>query len=56
MQNDGNFVVYVLGEAIWSSGTAGYEGAYLEVQDDGNVVIYTKANRKPIWSTGTGRL
>jgi hypothetical protein len=53
MQGDGNLVVYTSGgQPIWSSGTAGNEGAYLSVQGDGNVVIYSSGGGA-LWSTGT---
>ncbi|SDI97787.1 D-mannose binding lectin [Frankineae bacterium MT45] len=52
MQGDGNLVEYFGSQVIWSSRTTGYPGARLTVQDDGNVVIYTAAQRA-IWSTRT---
>lgn len=53
MQTDGNMVVYnASGSAVWSSRTAGRNGAALFVQDDGNVVLYSHTGT-PIWSTGT---
>ena len=52
MQSDGNLVWYSNGRAIWSSRTNGNPGARLDVQEDGNVVIYTKSNRA-IWATNT---
>lgn len=40
MQLDGNVVLYDAdGEPLWASGTAGRPGAYLEVTDDGAVVV-----------------
>ena len=38
--------------SYWPSGTAGNSGAYLDMQADGNLVIYT-ADRRAIWATGT---
>jgi hypothetical protein len=57
MQGDGNFVVYTPQSApIWHSDTAGHSGAYLAVQDDGNLVLYddscTGANHS-CWASGT---
>jgi len=53
MQPDGNFVVYDLQEGfaipVWSTNTAGNPGAYLNVQDDGNMVIYSASNAV-LWS------
>jgi hypothetical protein len=56
MQRDGDLVIYDAARrrAIWSAGTKGNPGAYLDIQDDGNVVIYTSA-RKALWSTNTAR-
>ncbi len=50
MQSDGNFVVYSLTTALWASGTAGNSGAFLDIQTDGNTVIYNTAN-VPIWTS-----
>jgi hypothetical protein len=52
MQGDGNFVVYKANRPIWSSGTSSsVRGLYrLAVQNDGNVVVYSPAN-KPLWQT-----
>jgi len=54
MQGDGNFVVYQGRRAIWASGSArGGNAAYsLNLQNDGNVVIYTAAGTA-IWQTRT---
>ena len=41
MQTDGNLVLYdTSNQARWASGTSNNPGAYLKMQDDGNVVIY----------------
>jgi hypothetical protein len=53
MQLDGNLVVYDgSGTPRWASGTAGYDNAYLAVQDDGNVVVYT-AGGAALWASWT---
>ncbi len=53
MQPDGNFVIYDLADGfpnpVWSTNTAGNPGAYLNVQGDGNMVIYSASNT-PLWS------
>ena len=51
MQYDGNFVVYDLehGTPVWSTHTDGNPGAYLNVQGDGNLVIYSATNAV-LWS------
>jgi hypothetical protein len=55
-QTDGNVVVYVQGgaglAARWDAGTWGFPGAYLALQRDGNLVLYSAADR-PLWATGT---
>jgi hypothetical protein len=43
MQTDGNLCVYFADQGSWCSGTAGHPGSYLEVQDNGKVVIYDQA-------------
>jgi hypothetical protein len=49
MQLDGNLVMYTTSNrAIRSTNTHGNPGAFLAVQDDGNLVIYSKA-KKPLW-------
>ncbi|MFJ2808077.1 RICIN domain-containing protein [Kitasatospora sp. NPDC087271] len=41
MQTDGNFVVYGVGnQACWSSGTAGYTNAWLEINQSGTLSIW----------------
>lgn len=56
-ESDGNFVVYDRsGNAMWASGTSGHPGAWLVVQDDGNVVIYGQVDEHSytdLWSTKT---
>jgi hypothetical protein len=51
MQGDGNFVIYDQNSMapLWSTGTAGNSGAYLNVQSDMNMVVYT-ASGAPLWS------
>jgi hypothetical protein len=41
--------------AVWSSETNGNPGAHLEVQNDGNVVIYASNGATPLWSMWYGR-
>jgi hypothetical protein len=61
MQSDGNLVVYnANGGAVWASGTNGNTDAWLAIQYDGNLVIYTPPDPPniayylhPIWATGT---
>lgn len=57
MQTDGNFVIYDWThggriEPVWSTNTKGSGASQLVLQRDGNLVLYTNAN-KPVWSTGT---
>jgi len=52
MHPDGNFVLYAEdGSPVWASGTPGHPGAFVTVQNDGNMVIYQSG--KPIWATNT---
>jgi hypothetical protein len=52
MQTDGNFVIYDdQNRPVWATNTQGYPGAFLIVQNDGNVVIYK--NNSPLWNSGT---
>jgi hypothetical protein len=57
MQPDGNLVVYEGSRPIWSSGTGRGGNAlyHLSLQDNGNVAIYSPA-QKPIWATNTAIL
>jgi hypothetical protein len=49
MQGDGNLVEYdTSGEPRWSSGTAGHDGAYLYLRNDGATWIIQNGN--PIWT------
>jgi len=53
MLPDGDLVLLdSTGAARWTSGTAGNPGAYLVVQNDRNVVIYS-ARPAPLWATKT---
>jgi len=51
MQGDGNFVLYASDTNItarWATNTYGHSGAYLSVQNDGNMVVYIGTS--PLWS------
>jgi GH25 family lysozyme M1 (1,4-beta-N-acetylmuramidase) len=52
MQTDGNAVLYSEGIALWSSGTNGKGGDVLEMQGDGNLVIYATTGCA-LWASGT---
>jgi hypothetical protein len=57
MQTDGQLVLYDDAmRATWGSGVCGpnYTNPYLDIQDDGNLVIY-HFGRQPIWSSNTVR-
>ena len=53
MQHDGNFVVYDIQDGdpipVFATHTDGNPGAYLRVQDDGNLVVYS-ASGAALWS------
>lgn len=49
MQTDGNLVVYnTANQWIWQSQTNDYRGAFLQLQDDQNLVIYQGST--PLWA------
>ncbi len=52
MQGDGNFVQYQGGVALWNTGTQGNPGAFIVLQNDGNLVIY-RSNGTAAWHTST---
>jgi hypothetical protein len=62
MQDDGNLVLYdTSNQARWESGTSGNPGAYLVMQNDGNVVVYRAGSTSPtsdnaLWETATSVL
>jgi hypothetical protein len=53
LQTDGNVVEYLVSarRAVWATKTSGH-GETLRFQNDGNVVLYSAANR-PLWQTRT---
>ena len=52
---EGNVVIYRDDGSVWSSGTPGHPGAHLQVQDDGNVVVYADPSLGggAVWDTQT---
>lgn len=52
LQGDGNLVLYSHGNAIWSSKTAGKSVSNLDLQVDGNMVLYG-TNGKAVWNSRT---
>jgi len=52
MQNDGNFVIYFNGSAIWATGTYGSGATRASFQTDGNLVLYNAANA-PLWASNS---
>lgn len=52
MQGDGNLVEYVGGRPLWYSHTSGHPNTVLEMQSDGNLVLYD-ATHTAIWSAKT---
>lgn len=54
MQTDGNFVINNSSfTPIWHTNTSGHPGAFLAVQSDGNVVIYTSGINTALWASNT---
>ena len=59
MQADGNLVLYdTSGQPHWASNTQGNPGAFLNVQDDGNLVVYragsaTETADNALWAAGS---
>ncbi|WP_310768445.1 LysM peptidoglycan-binding domain-containing protein [Mycobacterium sp. Z3061] len=51
LQDDGNLVLAVWGNPIWSTSTNGQDVVRAEVQTDGNFVLYTAD--KPVWHSDT---
>ena len=51
MQGDGNLVFYdnSITTAYWDTNTDGNYGAFFNLQDDGNMVVYSSTN-VPLWS------
>ena len=52
MQADGNFSVYSRTSRVWATNTSGRTGAYLVLQDDGNLVLRSAAGRR-LWASNT---
>jgi hypothetical protein len=41
LKGDGDFAAFHAGNIqVWATGTGGHHGAYLALQDDGNLVVY----------------
>ncbi len=57
MQQDGNFCIYPhypdMRDTLWCSNTAGHSGAFLAIQDNGDVVVYDAGGMPSLWETGT---
>jgi hypothetical protein len=52
MQGDGNFVLYdAASQPLRASNTVGTGASMVEVQDDGNLVVYSAAGA--VWATNT---
>lgn len=52
MQSDGNLVEYRATHVLFSTRTGGHPGARLVMQRNGDLVLYSAANR-PLWSSAT---
>lgn len=56
MQVDGNLVLFDGATAIWSSGTNGNPGAYFQLRDNGNGIVYSADGATALWATHTANL
>lgn len=52
VQNDGNVVLYVEGQAVWNTNTYGDDISKLVMQSDGNLVLYN-TNGVAVWNAST---
>lgn len=52
MQADGNLVERKQGSVVWSTHTNGHQGSRLDMQKNGDLVIYS-AQGQPVWTSGT---
>ena len=57
MKQDGNLVVLCLGTQTWESGTSGGAEGGLQIQEDGNLVLYRSypSNVGVAWAAHIGR-
>ena len=46
LQDDGNLVLTGAGQAVWATGTDGQNAERIEVQKDGNCVLYTRMSKR----------
>jgi hypothetical protein len=55
MQSDGNFVLYGANyvPVYFVTSTQGNPGAWMVIQDDGNLVIYNQDGAVALWNTRT---
>jgi hypothetical protein len=60
-QTDGNLVLYAGEAAVWASNSTWGCGVWnsnvcvLDIQNDGNVVIYNSITLESVWASGTAR-
>ena len=53
MQQDGNFVLYFRNSiAYWASNTDNGLAAYLNLQNDGNLIVKTVDGTQELWASG----
>jgi len=52
METNGNFLLYAGSTKVWSTGTQGHLGTYLDLQSDGNVVVRATSG-SALWRTDT---
>ncbi|XP_068160386.1 B-type lectin plumieribetin-like [Antennarius striatus] len=54
-QDDGNFVIYTHGKALWATGTDGSDAFRLCLQGNCNLILYNERNDAR-WSSWSGKL
>jgi hypothetical protein len=57
MQRDGNVVLHAKGsqQELWSSQSGGHAGATAELQEDGNLVVYSPSRSPLFWTATQGQ-
>jgi|GEM_PF-680086 len=54
IQTDGNVVIYKGTNPLWKTDTQNYPGAFLVLENSGNLSVREKINSDPLWQSNTG--